>query len=68
LSAIKRITRQKTSIFIAHRLSTVMDCDRIFVLSDGAVKEQGTHQELIADEGSMYAEMWQSQNRVIEDE
>lgn len=47
----------KTVIMIAHRLSTVKNADSILVLEDGKIKEQGTHEELLAG-NSLYAKMW----------
>jgi ABC-type multidrug transport system fused ATPase/permease subunit len=44
----------RTSIIIAHRLSTIRSADQIIVLDDGTIKEQGTHQELIALENGIY--------------
>lgn len=44
-------------IMIAHRLSTVKNADNIIVLEDGEIKEQGTHDELLA-KNSLYAKMW----------
>lgn len=49
--ALERLTRGKTTIVIAHRLSTVLGADRIFVLADGKVEESGTADELLAREG-----------------
>lgn len=49
----------KTVIYCAHRLSSIVNVDNIFVLADGKVAEQGTHWELIDREGSLYADMWQ---------
>ena len=48
----------KTSIFIAHRLATVVDCDWILVLEGGRVVESGTHEQLLQQEGSRYAQLW----------
>ena len=47
LEALRRATDGKTSIVIAHRLSTVMDADEILVLDGGVVVERGTHTELL---------------------
>jgi ABC-type multidrug transport system fused ATPase/permease subunit len=43
-----------TTILVAHRLSTVRDCDRIIVLDHGSMVEQGTHDELVAKKGYYY--------------
>ena len=58
------VTRDRTSIFIAHRLSTIVDADEIFVLQDGRVVDHGTHTQLLAQPGSLYAELWRNQNQV----
>ena len=50
----------RTVITIAHRLSTIADADKIVVLVDGNIEEQGTHSELLAMEGR-YAHMWHRQ-------
>ena len=49
--AIERVMRDRTSIVVAHRLSTVQNADRIIVLHHGEIREQGTHQELLAHRG-----------------
>ncbi|HEY6804459.1 MAG TPA: ABC transporter ATP-binding protein [Pyrinomonadaceae bacterium] len=49
--AIERVMRNRTSIVVAHRLSTVQNASRIIVLHHGEVREQGTHQELLAERG-----------------
>lgn len=54
--ATAAVTQNRTSIIIAHRLSTVQNCDRIFVLSAGSLIEQGSHQDLI-HLGGVYAQM-----------
>lgn len=48
-------------ILIAHRLTTVMNCDKIFVMKEGKIIQQGTHKELLAEEG-LYKEMWSEVN------
>jgi ATP-binding cassette subfamily B (MDR/TAP) protein 7 len=50
----------RTSIFIAHRLQTIVEADLIIVLKDGGVFEQGTHEELMLARG-LYYSMWQEQ-------
>lgn len=62
LSAIQNLAKGHTSLVIAHRLSTVVDADLIVVLHQGAIIEQGTHQELLTTQGH-YAELWALQQR-----
>lgn len=49
--------KERTSVFVAHRLRTIFDADLIIVLTDGGVAEMGTHQQLI-DTGGVYSELW----------
>ncbi len=60
--AFAQLTKGRTVIMIAHRLSTVVGADKILVLDQGSVAEQGTHQELTAA-GGLYAKMWSDYNR-----
>lgn len=62
--AFEKLSKDKTVIMIAHRLSTVVTADRIYVLKDGQVKEQGSHEELNARKG-LYAHMWQEYNKSV---
>jgi len=59
---LERISVGRTTLVIAHRLSTVMDADLILVLSQGAIVERGSHRELI-DAGGEYARMWALQQQ-----
>ncbi|WP_442886491.1 ABCB family ABC transporter ATP-binding protein/permease [Arsukibacterium sp.] len=60
LKAIAQVSRNHTSLVIAHRLSTITDADNIIVLKQGKLAEQGTHQQLLQQQGE-YARMWQLQ-------
>jgi ATP-binding cassette subfamily B protein len=56
-SALRAVAHRRTTLVIAHRLSTVVDADEIIVLQDGQVAERGSHAALLA-EGGLYARMW----------
>ena len=58
--ALKKVLAGRTSIVIAHRLSTVRDADQILVIDAGRVVERGRHSELLAQEG-LYAELYNTQ-------
>jgi ATP-binding cassette subfamily B multidrug efflux pump len=60
LSRLRDVMRQRTSILVSHRISTVRDADQIFVLHDGRIAERGTHGELVAHNG-LYAAMYRKQ-------
>jgi len=59
---LNRIARGRTTLVIAHRLSTVMDADQILVMDHGQIVERGTHRELLERNGA-YAQMWMLQQR-----
>ena len=63
-AALRRISANRTTLVIAHRLSTVVEADEILVLQEGQVTERGTHAELIA-RGGLYAEMWRRQSEAV---
>ena len=56
-AALNAVSAQRTTLVIAHRLSTVVDADQIFVLVDGHIAERGPHRDLLARDGT-YAAMW----------
>jgi ATP-binding cassette subfamily B protein len=60
LSRLRGVMRRRTSILVAHRISTVREADRIFVLDNGRIAERGTHAELVAADG-LYAAMYRKQ-------
>ena len=62
--AFARLTKGRTVIMIAHRLSTVVGADKILVLDNGQLIEQGTHKELIVA-GGLYTQMWTDYNQAI---
>jgi ATP-binding cassette subfamily B protein len=59
---LDRIAKGRTTLVIAHRLSTVMDADQILVLDQGRIVERGTHRELLEQDGA-YAQMWALQQQ-----
>ena len=66
LATLHRVSENRTSISIAHRLSTVADADRILVLQEGRLAESGSHTDLLRRDG-LYAEMWARQSAEIEE-
>jgi ATP-binding cassette, subfamily B, heavy metal transporter len=59
---LREVAKDHTTLVIAHRLSTVVDADRILVMDQGRIVEQGTHQALLAQQG-VYQRMWQLQQK-----
>tara|TARA_B110000285_G_C14856911_1_gene482660 strand:+ start:484 stop:717 length:234 start_codon:yes stop_codon:yes gene_type:complete len=65
---LDELMKGKTVIYCAHRLSSIMNVDKIHVLKDGAVSETGKHAELLSDPKSLYSEMWANYLREKEEE
>ncbi|WP_436906600.1 ABC transporter ATP-binding protein [Halosimplex marinum] len=59
--SLRELTRERTTFVVAHRLSTVKDADRILVLDDGNLVEEGSHEELLANGDGLYASLWSVQ-------
>jgi ATP-binding cassette subfamily B protein len=64
-SALDQVSKNRTTLVIAHRLSTVINADEIIVLEKGLIKERGTHGELLEQKG-LYASMWDRQREASE--
>jgi len=64
-ASLKEVSENRTTLVIAHRLSTVVDADQILVLKDGEIVERGRHADLLALRGE-YAEMWAKQQEARE--
>ncbi len=62
LTALKEVSQRRTTLVIAHRLSTVMDADSILVMEGGKIVESGHHQDLLARNGH-YARLWFQQHQ-----
>lgn len=62
--AFAALTKDRTVIMIAHRLSTVVHADKIIVLDEGHVAEQGTHEELVS-KGGLYSRMWKDYTQAV---
>ena len=64
--SVSKLTAGKTLIVIAHRLSTVVDADKIYVIKDGQIDDAGTHEELLNHHG-LYEKMWNAHMEVKDD-
>ncbi len=56
------LTRKKSAVFISHRLASTRFCDRILLIEDGRIAEEGTHEELLAN-GKRYTELFELQSK-----
>ena len=60
MAELEHIMRGKTVIYCAHRLSSIVNVDKIHVVKDGKLAEQGTHDELLSDPEGAYSTMWRN--------
>jgi ABC-type multidrug transport system fused ATPase/permease subunit len=63
--ALKKLSEGRTTLMIAHRLSTVVDSDEILVMLEGKIAERGSHKELMA-EGGWYSKMFEMQQDEVD--
>ena len=61
-SALDNASRDRTTLMIAHRLTTVTGADKIIVMDEGRISEIGTHSQLLA-KGGLYAQLWEEQSK-----
>lgn len=61
-NAINEVSKGSTTVIIAHRLSTVKDCDKIIVLKHGVIVEEGSHDELVQVPNGHYRNLWEKQS------
>lgn len=66
--SLDEVSKGRTTLVIAHRLSTVIACDEIIVLRDGEIAERGRHADLMKIENGLYAQMWERQMEATEAE
>jgi ATP-binding cassette subfamily B protein len=67
-AALDIVSKNRTTLVIAHRLSTVISADEIIVLKDGVIAERGTHGELMQRDDGLYASMWNRQREAVQAE
>ena len=60
--SLRRACESRTTVTVAHRLSSIVHSDNIIVMDNGRVVEQGTHDELLLNKLGVYSRMWQAQN------
>jgi len=61
VESLNDLAKGRTTLMIAHRLTSVKNADKIIVLDQGRVAEEGSHDELLARSGSIYSQLWNNQ-------
>ena len=67
VDTLRRASEQRTTLTVAHRLSSITHCDLIVVLDQGQIVEQGNHNELLRRKSGVYSQMWEAQNGEVND-
>ncbi|XP_060645803.1 ATP-binding cassette sub-family B member 6 [Drosophila nasuta] len=67
-AALARVCTNRTTIIVAHRLSTIIHADEILVLKEGHIVERGSHEQLLQRDNGIYADMWQQQLENLDSE
>jgi len=61
---LQRLIKGRTTLVVAHRLSTIQQADKIIVLANGRIAEMGTHEKLMKNENGVYRNFWELQSAI----